>query len=113
MPVTRSPGSFGVKAFIPPMAAPHAAVGGIWVGSSYPWTQIAWGSSSRASHPHGGWCCSGEVRLGQRFVGRRSFRAKKSWLLGKRPTAVGRSLVVPSAVSPVASGAGSWRFLNR
>ena len=58
-------------------------------------------------HPHDGWCCSGEVRLGQRFVGRHSLHIKKRWLLENRLTVVARSPAAPSVTSLIALGAGS------
>ena len=51
--------------------------------------------------------------MGRRCPWRRSLRAKRHWLLEKRLTTVGGSPTAPLATSPVASGAGSWRFLNR
>ena len=78
-----------------PNGSPPCRCGGVWVGRSCLWTRTARGSVGRAGHPHGGWCCSGEVRLGRRFEGRHSLCAKKRWLLGKRLTIIGGILLLP------------------
>ena len=102
-----------MKASIPPERAPHVVVVGVWVGRSFPWTRTARGFDGRLWCLYGGWCYQDEANLGRRFSGQHSLRAKKCWLLGKRPTVVGGSPIAPLATSPVTSGAGSWRFLNR
>ena len=102
MPTTQGLGSSGVKAFVPPMGAPHAVVGGVWVGSSFPWTWTTRGSPRQASHPYDGWCSLGEVRFGRRFPGRLSLHVNKHRLLVKRPIVVNGSPVAPSIASPIA-----------
>ena len=100
-------------AFVPSMESPHVAVGGVWVRNSYPWTRIARCFACRVGHPYGGRCQQDGVKLGRRFVGWYSLHADKHWMLEKKPTTIGGSHVVPSAISQTASGVGPWRVMNR
>ena len=109
MSATRGPGYSWVKVSVPPMRAPHVVMVGVWG-----WTRTARGSEGRSGHPYGERYRPDKAKLGRcftrrRFIGRRSLLFKRHWLPEKRPTNVGRSPDAPSATSPVAPSAGSWK----